>query len=151
MSKITARYIDTCLSDYLQDGCNRPGQILLCAGLGCTAKETREELIRSACEQMGDIPESIEDTEIDAVVDAALVGVDLRFIDGDGNPQDEVPEWFDHQEPYIYVVLEWTECEHDPVWASAACADSCDGIIDITCRNCGASGSTMIEEKDINW
>ena len=43
------------------------------------------------------------------------------------------------------------ECQHDPVWASAVAADSCDGIIDIICRQCGASGSTALEEGDINW
>jgi hypothetical protein len=148
---ITARYIDTCLSSYLQDGCNREGQILLCASLGCTAEEMRDELVRSACDQMGDIPGSIEDSEIDAAVDAALVGVDLRYIDGDGNRQAEPADDRDDEEPYVYVVLEWTPCDHDPVWASVACADSCDGIVDITCRNCGASGSTQIAEGSINW
>lgn len=107
MSKITARYVDTCLSDYLQDGFNRPGQILLCASLGGTIEDTRDELIRSACEQMGEVPSSVEDSEIDAAIDAALAGVDLRYIDEDGNPQDEPDEDRDGDEPYVYVVLEW--------------------------------------------
>jgi hypothetical protein len=108
---ITARYIDTCLSSYLQDGYTRECQILLCASLGCTAEEMRDELIRSACDQMGDIPGSIEDTEIDAAVDAALVGVDLRYIDSDGNRQAEPADDRDDEEPYIYVVLEWEYVE----------------------------------------
>jgi hypothetical protein len=97
------------------------------------------------------IPEAVTNGEILDALKAALAGVDLRYIDEDGNRQEEPDEDRDSEEPYIYVVLEWEVCKHDPVWASAVAADSCDGIIDISCGECGASGSVQIAEEDINW
>jgi len=103
---ITARHVDTCLSDYLQDGYNRPGQMLCLASLGGDKAETVSDLVSSMhCE--GDIPASIDDTEIEAAFLSALEGVDLRYIDGDGNPQDEPAKDREDEEPYLYVVLEW--------------------------------------------
>ena len=154
---ITARYIDTCLSSYLQDGYNRPGQTLCVATLGMDLATTVEMLVHSI-DGDGDVPEALSDGDLARALRSALVGVDLRYIDKDGNRQEErdsnKPYYWDNKdgdEPYVYVVLEWEVCQHDPVWASVAAADSCDGIVDISCRNCGASGSTIIEEKDINW
>lgn len=152
MNKVTARYVDTCLSDYLLDGCNRPGQALGLASLGFDRKETARELSSSVLSGDFGIPDLVECGDVIQAFYDALEGVDLRYIDGDGNPQDERPEEDPgDEEPYLYVVLEWKPCEHDPVWASAAAADSCDGIIDITCSECGASGSVQINESDINW
>jgi len=103
---ITARYVDTCLSDYLQDGYNRPGQALCLASLGCSIEDTAQQLLES---NQGDpwLPECFEDADIKAALIAALEGVDLRYVDEDGNPQDEPDEDRDHEEPYVYVVLEW--------------------------------------------
>jgi hypothetical protein len=107
---ITARYVDTCLSDYLQDGYNRPGQTLCLANLGCTLEETVDALYDSISD-FESIPESIEEEAIKtALRDELHGGVDLRWIDGDGNPQDEIPEDLEDdcvEEPYLYVVLEW--------------------------------------------
>jgi hypothetical protein len=104
---ITARYINTCLSDYLLDGCNRPGQALCLASLGGTIEETVEALYESIGCDIG-LPESIEDEEImTALRDELFSGVDLRYIDETGTRRDEAPEDRDSEEPYIYVVLEW--------------------------------------------
>ena len=106
--KITARYIDTCLSDYLQDGCNRPGQALCLAGLGGTLEETVDSLYDSISD-FESIPESIDEEAIKtAFRDELFGGIDLRYIDEDGNRQDDPDdEERDGDEPYLYVVLEW--------------------------------------------
>jgi hypothetical protein len=112
MSKITARYIDTCLSDYLQDGCNRPGQALCLTSPGCTLDESVDALFDSIDWDSG-IPESVPygDVSIKDALRSALQGVDLRYIDEDGNRQEEPDEDRDSEEPYIYVVLEWDATE----------------------------------------
>ena len=149
--KITARYIDTCLSDYLQDSYSRPGQTLCLTSPGCSLEDSVEALFDSIDWDAG-VPESTNEIEIKDAFRTALKGVDLRHIDEDGNRQEEESEDEEYNcESYIYVVLEWKPCEHDPIWASAAAADSCDGIIDISCGECGASGSVQIAEGDINW
>jgi hypothetical protein len=111
MSIINARYVDTCLSDYLQDSYSRPGQCLAFAPLGLTREETAEALFDSLPFPL-EIPESITDEDIkDAFFDEIFHGVDLRYIDGDGNRCDETPEERpDCEEPYLYVVLEWAQC-----------------------------------------
>lgn len=43
------------------------------------------------------------------------------------------------------------ECDHEIVWDSLIAADSCDGIVDLSCGLCGASGSAQIEYNDIQW
>jgi len=42
-------------------------------------------------------------------------------------------------------------CVHEYDELSAKHADGATGIIDITCRHCGVSGSFAIPEDDINW
>jgi len=103
---ITARYVDTCLSDYLQDGYTRPGQTLCLTSLGCDAEGTVSALMESIDMDAG-IPEHISDDEIRKALTDAIEGVDLRYIDENGNRCDEPPEDRDHEEPYLYVVLEW--------------------------------------------
>ena len=108
MSNITARYVDTCLSDYLQDGYSRPGQALGFASTGCSLADTVEQIVTSVTNDEG-IPACYEDSDLEAAVLAALEGVDLRYIDENGNRQDEPEDdgaWRG-DEPYIYVVLEW--------------------------------------------
>ena len=107
MTTITARYIDTCLSSYLQDGCNRPGQSLCLTGLGGSLPDTIEGLMDSMDFDAG-IPETVSNGEIAKALRGALEGVDLRYIDEHGvrqsNPGDDER---DGEEPYIYVVIEW--------------------------------------------
>jgi len=105
MSKITARYVDTCLSDYLQDSYSRPGQTLLLASLGSDLASTVEELVAS-CDDSG-IPETISESDIARAVRDAIEGIDLRYIDENGTRQDEPSDDRDGDEPYLYVVLEW--------------------------------------------
>jgi hypothetical protein len=103
---ITARYIDTCLSSYLQDGCNRPGQSLCLTSLGSDLATTVEGLVDSVdCD--ASIPETISDADLARALRSALEGVDLRYIDENGNRQAEPADDRDSEEPYIYVVLEW--------------------------------------------
>ena len=107
MSTITARYIDTCLSGYLADGCNRPGQALCLTSLGCTLDESVDALHDSIDWDSG-LPESIFDTDIKDAFRTALQGVDLRYIDEHGIRQTDSSDDDDRDEPvYIYVVLEW--------------------------------------------
>jgi hypothetical protein len=103
--KITARHVDTCLSDYLQDGYHRPGQMLCLASLGGDKAETVSDLVSSMHGE--GVPECISEADIEAAFLDAIEGADLRYIDGDGNPQDEPAEDRDDEEPYLYVVLEW--------------------------------------------
>jgi hypothetical protein len=104
---ITAKYVDTCLSDYLTDSYSRPGQTLCLASLGDSKAGTRDQLYDSIDWDSG-LPESIEDSEIKAALMSALDGVDLSYIDENGNPCNETPEDRDGDEPYVYVVLEFT-------------------------------------------
>lgn len=105
---ITARYVDTCLSDYLQSSYSGPGQFLCLTPTGLSLDEAVDSLYDSvACTDAG-IPEHISDEQIRAAFRDALQGVDLRWIDENGNRCDETPEeGHDGDEPYIYVVLEW--------------------------------------------
>jgi hypothetical protein len=103
---ITARHVDTCLSDYLQDSYCRPGQTLCLASLGDSLVGTAQQLMDSMDWDAG-IPEDVTNGAILSALKASLIGVDLSYIDEDGNPSNEPPEDRDHEEPYVYVVLEW--------------------------------------------
>lgn len=103
---ITARYIDTCLSSYLQDGYTRTCQTLCLASLGCDLATTVETLVASVDGDAG-VPEKYSDGDLARALRSALEGVDLRYIDEDGNRQEEPDDDRDSEEPYIYVVLEW--------------------------------------------
>lgn len=104
---ITARYIDTCLPDYLRDGFNRPGQCLCLAPLGGIFELTVDDLYDSIDWDSG-LPDNVElEGAIRAALTEALTGVDLRYIDENGNRCDETPEDRDGDEPYIYILLEW--------------------------------------------
>jgi hypothetical protein len=85
---ITARYIDTCLPSYLLDGCNRPGQALCLATTGCDLATTVEALVDSV-DWDSNIPQELSEGDIARALRSALDGVDLRYIDGDGNRQEE--------------------------------------------------------------
>ena len=107
MSNISARYVDTCLSDYLQDSYSRDGQTLCLSPLGLSLDDAVESLFDSMDCDAG-IPEYISDDDIKAALRDALAGVDLRYIVENGDRCDETPEDDrDDIEPYLYVVLEW--------------------------------------------
>lgn len=103
---ITARYIDTCLSDYLQDGYTRAGQSLCFAPLGCSIEETVEALA-SSVDGDSTIPECYEEIDLEIALKEAIGNVDLRYIDEDGTRQDEPADDRDSEEANVYVVLEW--------------------------------------------
>jgi hypothetical protein len=104
---ITARYVDTCLSDYLLDGHTREGQTLCLASLGGERDLTVDALYDSIDWDSG-LPDAVDlEDSIRAELRMAIVGIDLRYIDEDGNRCDETPDERDGDEPYIYVVLEW--------------------------------------------
>jgi len=105
MSNPTARVVDICLSDYLQSSYSAPGQALAYASLGDTIEGTADQLVASLDGM--EIPEHIDDVSLRAAFVDALQGVDLRYIDENGNPCDEAPEDRDGDEPYLYVVAEW--------------------------------------------
>lgn len=42
-------------------------------------------------------------------------------------------------------------CDHVPDWGTIRPADGAPGIVDVECRQCYRSGSTRIEEEDIQW
>jgi hypothetical protein len=105
--KITARYVDTCLSDYLQDSYSRPGQTLCLTSPGCSLEDSVEALFDSIDWDAG-VPDSTDEVSIKDAFRTALKGVDLRYIDEDGNRQDEESDDEEYNcESYIYVVLEW--------------------------------------------
>jgi hypothetical protein len=117
---ISVDYVDTCMPCYLQDSHNRDGEWLLCtAPRGQTVDEAAVELY----EQMqGEAPsQSFEDAFPDewpsketilTTFRETLQGVDLRFIDGDGNEVDAEDMTDEHvyedECPYVYVVLKWS-------------------------------------------
>lgn len=103
MSKITAQYVDTCLSSYLLDHHTRPGERLVMSSLGMSLKRTISEMLDNA----DDVPDCFDNEEIKTAVREALAGVDLRWIDANGNRVDEAPEEHDDEEPMVYVVLRW--------------------------------------------
>jgi len=103
---INANVVDICLSDYLQRSYDGPGETLCYASLGDDIEGTVDQLVESMDHDCG-IPEQVTDDEIRQAFRDALQGVDLRYIDGDGNPCDEVPDERDDIEPYLYVTLTW--------------------------------------------
>jgi len=108
MSTITARYVDTCLSDYLQDSYSRPGQALCLASLGCSIEQTVEELLNSLDDSDSGFPETIGNDEIKEVLAEAIEAIDLRYIDENGNRCQTPPEEDrDCEEPMLYVLIEW--------------------------------------------
>ncbi len=117
---ISAKHVDTCMPCYLQDSHSRDGEWLLCAApRGQAADELAEELYD---QMQGEAPpEDFENAFPDgwpsrevllATFREALEGVDLRFIDGDGNPVDAEDMTDEHtyegESPYVYVVLQWS-------------------------------------------
>jgi hypothetical protein len=83
MSKITARYVDTCLSDYLQDGYSRPGQCLAFASLGMSIEDTVEMLAGSVDTMLWDdetVPSTLEGSDVRDALRDAIEGIDLRSI-----------------------------------------------------------------------
>lgn len=103
MSKITAQYVDTCLPDYLTDHHCRPGERLVMSSLGVSIDQAVSEMLDNA----DDVPDCFDNEEIKTAVREALAGVDLRWIDANGNRADEAPEEHDDEEPMVYVVLRW--------------------------------------------
>lgn len=103
----TARHVDTCLSDYLQDSYSRPGQTLCLASLGGERDLTVDDLYDSIDWDSG-IPDAANlEEDIRAALAEAIADVDTRYIDENGNRCDETPDDRDSEEPYLYVVLEW--------------------------------------------
>ena len=106
---VTAEYVDTCISCYLQSSYAGDGEWLLLAMChGQTRSKLAEELIYSFDDY--DAPEWVcPETMRDAIYEA-IEGVDTRAIDPDGNRVED-PEGIDPDElaegPYIYVVIRW--------------------------------------------
>lgn len=106
MGTIIAQYVDTCLPCYLQDSHCRDGETLLLAGLGCSVEETVDALFDSLdCD--ADLPDDVTDEDIKEALRGALVGVDLRYVDENGDRCDVPADDRDDEEPYVYVVLQW--------------------------------------------
>lgn len=107
--EISASVIDICLPDYLPYGSGTTHEILY-APLGMSEEETVDSLYDSI-DAGTDLPseEEISTEDIKRVLRAAIQGVDYRYRDEHGNPCDEVPDDCDHDEPYLYVRLDWTE------------------------------------------
>ena len=50
------------------------------------------------------------------------------------------------------VEVDEHDCAHEPDWTTVQRADgAAPGIVDVWCKHCGVSGSTIIESTDINW
>lgn len=104
MSKtLTARYIDTCLPDYLQDHYNRPGQCLVASCLGLSLGNT----VIGMFDEADSLPSWFDLADAKGPITEALNGVDLRYIDEHGNRCDVAPDEGRDEEPMVYVLLEW--------------------------------------------
>jgi hypothetical protein len=108
---IAARYIDTCLPDYLLDHHNRPGEMLVGAYLGMTLSDTVEDMLHNMDDDAA-LP-SYDQDELKRTVRNALVGVDLRMVDTNGNRSD-VPvadvsdeDMGNMSESQVWVLLTW--------------------------------------------
>jgi hypothetical protein len=101
--------VDICLSGYLQRGSSDKSELLI-GTLGQTLDETVEELLRSANDERWiEDWEGANEEEMKTAIKAGIEGLDLRYIDPQGNPQDERPEeGEDEEEPNLYVWLDWT-------------------------------------------
>lgn len=100
---VSCRHKDTCLGDYLQDHHNRDGEMLLGASLGGTPEATVDDLWYEVAE----IPDDLTEEQVRTALKEAVAGVDLRYIDEHGNPQDEIDEDRDSEEPQAWFVLSW--------------------------------------------
>jgi hypothetical protein len=135
-----AYYVDTCLSDYLQDGHNRDGEALAFASLGGTVEDTVEQLLDSI--EFDQAPD-VSDDEIRFCFGEAIADIDLRYIDENGTRCDEPAEDRDHEEPYLYVVLKWepkvissVKIEIEVSTTNAAFEyDPCDAVFEMVRRD----------------
>lgn len=100
---VSCRHKDTCLGDYLQDHHNRDGEMLLGASLGGTPEATVDDLWYEVAE----IPDDLTEEQVRTALKEAVAGVDLSYIDEHGNPQDEIDEDRDSEEPKAWFVLSW--------------------------------------------
>lgn len=131
---VTAEHVDTCLPCYLQDHHNREGELLLCCTpSGQSAEEAAEDLYLSESTWDG-FPEEdeVSQSQIEEALISSLEGVDLRWLDLEGNRCEEDPEpdghaedcsmmdgdnlplctcgyddWQGADSSYVYVVLRW--------------------------------------------
>ena len=103
---INARYLDTCLPDYLQDHHNRPGEMLVGAYLGDNVDNTVEQII-DGLDMDAALPPDWDVDALRGAVAAALEGVDLRPFDEHGNRLDVVPDNYDGTESQVWVLLTW--------------------------------------------
>lgn len=91
---VTAEHVDTCLPCYLQDGHNREGELLLlCTPWGQTIPQAAQEMMESeSCWDGFPGEEEISERQILSALWSALEGVDLRYIDLEGERCEEDPE-----------------------------------------------------------
>ena len=108
-------YINTCVSDHLQDSHNRDGQILLsCSLYNQTPEQAAKDLLCDLSSMTADfdVPE-FEDSEILPVLYAACTGIDYRPFDPKGNRCKEGDLLFDTAieecESQAWFYLEWSE------------------------------------------
>lgn len=107
---IECHYKDTCLSDYLTDHHNGNNELLIgISPHGQSKDEASRELLREA-DLFDKIPAEIGNAELKAAFLSALAGVDLRWIDAEGNRHREEPQEDNEEEgAYVWFVLTWKE------------------------------------------
>lgn len=109
---ITARYVDTCLPDYLQDHHNRPGEMLVGSYLGMTKEDTALEMLQNMDDDSV-LPPGWDPDTVQAEIAMVLNGVDLRMVDAHGNRVDtkasEAEESDGLSEAMVWVLLTWSE------------------------------------------
>jgi len=164
---LSADYVDTCMPCYLQDHHSREGEMLLqCLPHGQSIPEAVEDLFES--ESTWDrFPggEEISQEAIEEALTSALEGVDLQYLDLEGNRCESDPEpeghaetcsmmdgedlplctcgydlWQGAEPSYVYVVLRWKEeprCTHSVDFTSFKMDG---GLALCKCVHCGEPG-----------
>lgn len=102
---IKAEYIQTCLPDYVQDGHNRPGEMLVSSPLGIALCHVVDAMLESM-DMEAYLPHGWTNDAVGKAIEECLAGVDLRAFDADGNRVDELDEDYD-DENQAYVLLTW--------------------------------------------
>jgi hypothetical protein len=139
---MSAQYVDTCMSCYLQASySSETSTLLMCTPTGQTLDEAVEELLsdlNSGCNTDMPDDEDVPDFEIGKALRAALDGVDLRHISDDGDRitaeefEAAYPDEFPDEYPSVYVVLRWRKL---PTLQLDVRIDDCDVTLDALARH----------------